>query len=112
MKGEDMNEKTLAIIKPDATKKKIVGKIIQKIEEENFQIQNMKMLYLTKEDAKGFYVVHKDKPFYESLTEFMSSGTIVATDGGLIKYSAMAPLLSPYPWPPKTAPLEEPPMHR
>ncbi|MFC2165229.1 nucleoside-diphosphate kinase [Acidobacteriota bacterium] len=72
-----MVEKTLAIIKPDAVKKKLIGKIIQKIEEEEFKISKLKMLYLSKEEAKGFYVVHKEKPFYDSLTDFMSSGEIV-----------------------------------
>ncbi|MFO7772484.1 MAG: nucleoside-diphosphate kinase [Dehalococcoidia bacterium] len=72
-----MSEKTLAIIKPDAVKKKAVGKIIQRIEEEKFDINEMKMLRLSKEDAEGFYAVHKDKPFYDSLTDFMSSGKIV-----------------------------------
>ncbi len=72
-----MVEKTLAIIKPDAVKKKLVGKIIQKIEEEEFKISGLKMLHLTKEEAKGFYIVHKDKHFYDSLTDFMSSGEIV-----------------------------------
>jgi nucleoside-diphosphate kinase len=72
-----MAEKTLAIIKPDALKKKAVGKIIQRIEEEGFLISGLKMLHLSKEQAKGFYIVHKDKHFYESLTDFMSSGEIV-----------------------------------
>jgi len=72
-----MLEKTLAIIKPDAVKKKVIGKIIQRIEEEGFRIKEMRMIRLSKEDAKAFYVVHKGKPFYESLTEFMSSGEIV-----------------------------------
>lgn len=72
-----MVEKTLAIIKPDAVKKKLIGKIIQRIEEEDFKISGLKMLHLTKEEAKGFYIVHKDKHFYESLTDFMSSGKIV-----------------------------------
>lgn len=72
-----MEEKTLAIIKPDAVKKKLTGKIIQRIEEENFKISGLKMLHLSKEEAKGFYIVHEDKPFYESLTDFMSSGRIV-----------------------------------
>jgi nucleoside-diphosphate kinase len=72
-----MAEKTLAIIKPDAVKKKAVGKIIQRIEEEGFKISGLKMLHLTKEDAEGFYIVHKAKPFYSSLTDFMSSGEIV-----------------------------------
>ncbi len=72
-----MIERTLAIIKPDAVKKKVIGKILQRIEEEGFQISGLKMLHLTKEEAKDFYIVHKDKHFYESLTDFMSSGEIV-----------------------------------
>ncbi len=72
-----MVEQTLGIIKPDAVKKKLIGKIIQRIEEEDFNILKMKMLHLTKEQAEGFYIVHKDKPFYDSLTDFMSSGRIV-----------------------------------
>ena len=72
-----MAEKTLAIIKPDALKKKIMGKIITRIEEEGFEISGLRMLRLTKEEAKGFYIVHKDKHFYESLTDFMSSREIV-----------------------------------
>ena len=61
-------EKTLAIIKPDATKKRIVGKIIQRIEEEGFTIAKMRLAHLTKDEAKGFY---------DSLCEFMSSGPVV-----------------------------------
>ena len=72
-----MEEKTLAIIKPDVVKKKLTAKIIQRIEEENFRISGLKMLHLSKEEAKGFYIVHENKPFYESLTDFMSSGRIV-----------------------------------
>ncbi len=72
-----MTEQTLAIIKPDAVKKKVVGKIIQRIEGERFEISGLKMLHLTKEEAEGFYIVHRAKPFYASLTDFMSSGEIV-----------------------------------
>jgi nucleoside-diphosphate kinase len=72
-----MNEKTLAIIKPDAVKKRVIGKIIQRIEDEGFEISRLKMLHLTKKEAEGFYAVHKDKRFYNSLTDFMSSGEIV-----------------------------------
>jgi len=72
-----MVEKTLAIIKPDAIKKKVMGKILQRIEEEGFKISGLRMLHLTKEETQGFYIVHKDMPFYDSLTDFMSSGEIV-----------------------------------
>lgn len=75
-----MVEKTLAIIKPDAVKKKLIGKIIQRIEEEGFEIVHLKMVHLTAEQAQGFYIVHKDKPFYGSLTKFMSSGPIVVME--------------------------------
>jgi len=72
-----MTEKTLAIIKPDAVKKNFIGKIIQRIEDEGFKIAAMKMVNLTKDDAKGFYIVHKDRPFYNDLTNFMSSGPAI-----------------------------------
>jgi nucleoside-diphosphate kinase len=72
-----MVERTLAIIKPDAVKKRVIGRIISRIEDEGFQISRMEMLLLTKERAQGFYAVHKEKPFYDSLTNFMSSGEIV-----------------------------------
>ena len=70
-------ERTLAIIKPDAVKKKLIGRIIQVIEDEGFTIIRMKLVHLTKKEAEGFYIIHKTKPFYASLTEFMSSGSIV-----------------------------------
>ncbi len=70
-------EKTLAIIKPDATKKRIIGKILQRIEEEGFTIAKMRLAHLSKDEAKGFYIVHKEKGFYDSLCEFMSSGPVV-----------------------------------
>ena len=68
---------TLAIIKPNATEKKATGKIIDMILEAGFEIKAMKMLHLTKKEAEGFYEVHKDKPFFNDLTDFMSSGPIV-----------------------------------
>ena len=70
-------ERTLAIIKPDAVKKRIIGKIVQRIEEEGFTIVEIRLARLTKDEARGFYVVHKEKGFYDSLCEFMSSGPVV-----------------------------------
>ncbi len=70
-------EKTLGIVKPDAVKAGRSGKIIDIIENAGLKIIAMKKISLSKEQAKQFYEVHKDKPFYESLTEFMSSGKII-----------------------------------
>ena len=72
-----MSERTLAVIKPDAVKKKIVGKILTRIEDEGFKIEHLRMARLSLAEAKGFYIVHKERPFYASLTEFMSSGPVV-----------------------------------
>ena len=72
-----MPQRTLAIIKPDATKKRLIGRILQRIEDEGFAVTDMKMLHLSRDEAKGFYAVHKGKKFYEDLAAFMSSGPIV-----------------------------------
>ncbi len=69
---------TLTMIKPVAVERNYVGSIIQKITDSGFKICAIKMTQLTKDQAGVFYAVHKDKPFYEDLTTFMSSGTIVA----------------------------------
>src|SRR5512134_3079451 len=71
-------EKTLALIKPDATAGRSAGAIIQRIEKAGFTIRAMKMMHLSRAQAEGFYAVHRQRPFFGSLTEFMSSGPIVA----------------------------------
>jgi|SRR5919108_6229742 nucleoside-diphosphate kinase len=72
-----MTERTLAIIKPDAVERRLAGKILQRIEAEGFQIRAMKLVRLSKRDAEGFYAVHRERPFFGSLTAFMSSGTAI-----------------------------------
>ena len=70
-------ERTLAIIKPDGVARGIIGEVIQRLESNKLKISAMKMLKMNKEQAEGFYAVHEDKPFFDSLTYFMSSGPIV-----------------------------------
>jgi len=70
-------EQTLSIVKPDGVKKRVIGEVIARFESAGLKIAALKMLKLSKEDAKKFYIVHKDKPFYNSLTDFMSEGPIV-----------------------------------
>ena len=71
-------ERTLSIVKPDGVKKNLIGDVIRRFEKSNLRIVALKMLKLCKREAMSFYVVHKDRPFYNSLTEFMSEGPIVA----------------------------------
>ncbi len=70
-------ERTLSIIKPDATKRSITGKINNLIEEAGLRITAQKRILLTEKDAKEFYAVHADKPFFEDLVNFMISGPVV-----------------------------------
>ena len=72
-----MSERTLAIIKPDAVSRRLTGKIIARIEEAGFQIRAMRRIRLSKPEAEGFYAVHRARPFFASLTDFMSSGAAV-----------------------------------
>jgi nucleoside-diphosphate kinase len=70
-------ERTLAIIKPDAVAARHAGRIIQRIEDAGFQIRAMRMLHLSTREAEGFYAVHRERPFFGSLTTFMSQGPVV-----------------------------------
>jgi len=71
-------EKTLSLIKPDGVSKNLIGEIIKRFESNGLKVVALKMTKITKEKAEGFYAVHKEKPFFESLTNFMSSGPLVA----------------------------------
>ena len=70
-------ERTLAIIKPDAVERKLAGKIIERIGREGFRIVAMKLIKLSKQQAEGFYAVHRARPFFNDLTDFMSGGPCV-----------------------------------
>ena len=72
-----MNNLTFAIIKPDAVKNGYSGLIIDRIIKDDFKILGMKFMRMTKAQAEGFYEIHKDKPFYDELTSFMSSGSCI-----------------------------------
>ncbi len=72
-----MEERTLAIIKPDGVSRRLAGEVIRRIEEADLCIVAMKMIRMSKEEAKGFYKVHENRPFYESVTDFMSSGPCI-----------------------------------
>ena len=83
-------ERTFAIIKPDAVERKLAGQIIQRIEEAGFRIRGLRQVRLTKAEAEGFYAVHRERPFFGSLTDFMSSGPaivmLIEAEGAIRKW--------------------------
>ncbi len=83
-----MKERTLSIVKPDGVRKNIIGEVVSRFEKAGLKVAGLKMAHLTKKEAEGFYAVHKERPFFGSLTEFMSSGPVVVmalTGNGAIK---------------------------
>jgi nucleoside-diphosphate kinase len=80
-------ERTLTIIKPDAVQKGVVGRVIARIEDAGFRIVAAKLVHLTAAQAAGFYIVHRERPFYRSLSEFMTSGPclpmVLEADGAI-----------------------------
>lgn len=70
-------ERTLSIIKPDGVAKGVIGEVIKRFEKAGLKIAAMKMIFMSKKEAEGFYAVHRGKPFFNSLTDFMSSGPCV-----------------------------------
>ena len=85
-----MVERTLAILKPDCVKKKLIGEVTARIEKAGFKIVAMKKIRLNKESAGGFYAVHRERPFFGELTDFKSSGKIFAmvleAEGAIAKW--------------------------
>lgn len=70
-------ERTLSIIKPDGVKKNVIGEVVKRFESNGLRIAAMKKIHMTKAQAEGFYAVHRARPFFGSLTEFMSEGPVV-----------------------------------
>jgi nucleoside-diphosphate kinase len=70
-------QQTLSIIKPDGVAKSLVGEVIKRIENQGLKIKAMKLIQMTKAQAEGFYAVHRERPFFNSLTDFMTSGPVV-----------------------------------
>lgn len=73
-----MNNQTYGMIKPDAVKKNFAGKIIDKILESGFEIKGMKLMQMSLDQAKDFYAVHKERPFYNDLVEYITGGPVIA----------------------------------
>jgi nucleoside-diphosphate kinase len=72
-----LGDKTLAILKPDCVRKNLIGKVVSQIQEAGFKVRGVKMIKLTPDTAKGFYEVHKERPFFNALITFMTSGPCV-----------------------------------
>jgi nucleoside-diphosphate kinase len=72
-----MIQETLAIVKPDGVARGLIGEVIRRIESHGLKVKAMKMVHLSKKEAEGFYAVHRERPFFGSLTSFMSEGPVV-----------------------------------
>jgi nucleoside-diphosphate kinase len=72
-----MVENTLAIVKPDGVARNLIGEVIRRIESEGLRVRALKLVHLSKKEAEGFYAVHRQRPFFDSLTSFMSEGPVV-----------------------------------
>jgi nucleoside-diphosphate kinase len=83
------NERTLSIIKPDAVAKNVIGEILSRFEKADLNIVAAKMMHLTQEQAEGFYAEHKERPFFNDLVAFMTSGPVVVQvlegEGAILK---------------------------
>lgn len=94
-----MIERTLSIIKPDAVERNLVGAVLRMIEEAGLKIKATKMIHMSKAQAEGFYAVHKERPFFGSLTDFMSSGPVVVSvlegENAIVEYRKLMGATNP-----------------
>ena len=92
-------ERTLSIVKPDGVGENLVGEVLRRFEEKGMSIVALKMIHLSKEQAEGFYQVHRERPFFSSLTDFMSSGPCVVMvlegDGAISRVRAIMGATNP-----------------
>jgi len=92
-------DKTLAIIKPDAVEKNAIGPIVTRIEKEGFRILGMRLVHMSRRDAEGFYAVHRERPFFNDLVTFMSSGPAVVlaleADGAIERWRTVIGATNP-----------------
>ena len=92
-------ERTLSIVKPDGVGENLVGEVLRRFEKNGIRIVALKMIHLSKEQAEGFYQVHRERPFFESLTDFMSSGPCVVMvlegDGAISRVRAIMGATNP-----------------
>jgi len=83
-------ERTLSIVKPDGVSRGLIGEVVKRLEDHDLRIVAMKMIHMTKRQAEGFYAVHRQRPFFASLTDFMSSGPCVVMvlegEGAIARY--------------------------
>jgi len=86
-------ERTLSIVKPDGVERGLIGEVVRRLEKEGLKIIAMKMIHMTRAQAEGFYAVHRERPFFESLTTFMSSGpsVVMALEGedAILRYRTL-----------------------
>ena len=94
-----MAERTFSIIKPDAVERKIQGEIIKMIQDSGLKIVAMKMIHLSRKQAEGFYAVHSERPFFDSLCEYMCSGPVVVSvlegDDAIARYRTLMGATNP-----------------
>jgi nucleoside-diphosphate kinase len=92
-------QRTLCLIKPDAVTRNLSGAILKMIQEKGLKVVGLKMLRLTKAEAEGFYAVHRERPFFDSLTSYMSSGPITAAvlegEDAIVRYRALMGATNP-----------------